>query len=1316
MAKGTIKAKIAIEGASEYKEALKNIAVAEKELQSEMKKSQAQYKGMEESTEALAKKKELLARQIALESEKLTQQQRMVQSASKAQQDYATRTEKLKEILRSVAEGTEELSQEQKDAAKAAGAQVESVEELADAISRSENGYAAAGRAMRTYQTAANNTEAGLYNLNRELEETQRQIDGMEEETDGSTEGLQEMGESAEQTGTSIASLGDLIKANIASEVILAGIKALASGIKEIASAAVETGMEFEASMGKVAATMGMTADEINSGSEAYKMLEDAAKECGETTMFSASEAAEALNYLALAGYDAAKSAETLPKVLNLAAAGGMDLATASDMVTDAMAALGMETKDLDKYIDEMAVTAQKSNTSVQQLGEATLVCAGVARTAGMDLEDMNTALGVLANNGIKGAEGGTHLRNVLLSLSSPTDVASKKLEELGVKTQDAGGNMRGLDAIIQDLNMAVADMGTADKAKALNTIFNKTDIAAVNALLKSTNGEYESLRGNIENAAGAAENMANTMNDNLKGKLTILESSLQSLGISAYQIFDDKLKGGVESATKAVGRLNDSVANGKMHVSLNRISEALGEFIEKSANLIEDILPGIIEGASWCIENFDLIVAGIGGIVAANVMMGTVKPIIDGVMASWMAYKTATEGATVSQWLLNAAQSASPAGILLTAVTGLVAALGIYAAINASTADSVDLLTAEQRKMVDEAQNTISATKQEANARKESIANMDAQKRMVANLRAELASYTTANGEVTGSQERVKQIVGELNAIIPELGLAYDETTQKLSMSTEEIENNTDALLRQAEATAVQNQLTQVMQDRIDVETQMARIEDEYNAAQEELIAANERRKAAEDALNEALETGASNARELAAAAQEEQLAYEDTAASSKVVIGAYTELESELAALGDEQDYLTDRISGTTDAMGAEGDAAGELTGDMLEAASEISDSWLEMKESVASSIKGQIDLFSEYTGATKQSKDEILKNMREQVAGVQEWSDNLQQLARRGISEGLLQELAKMGPEGAGYVAAFKEMSGDELQEASKLFEEAMVLPDDTLERVEDAYKRTGQYAYKGYKSSIEDGKEEAQSFTEEQFADIGESVAEGAANGVEQNASKAIDATTDMAEEMVDSAKDTLQVHSPSKVFTEIGQNVAMGIVAGINQRAPQVRQVSEQMARTVTQTVQNGLNVTEFANIGRRIGEGLVSGINEMLPAVQAAAHRIAAAAAVAAKAALGVHSPSKVFEEIGEFTGEGFIIGFEDSVKDFGSMVNNLVPALETSGGSAAIVNGNTITNNFTIYAAEGQNEQTIATAVEDRLLGLYDRKVGTFA
>ena len=252
-----------------------------------------------------------------------------------------------------------------------------------------------------------------------------------------------------------------------------------ATVIGGVGAAAINTGSQFEASMSQVAATMGMSADEADYSNAVYAKLANTAKELGASTKFSASESAEALNYLALAGYDADKACTALPTILNLAAAGGMDLAAASDMVTDSMSALGIAaTQDnLTEFGDKMAVAAQKSNTSVSQLGEAILTVGGTAKNLAGGTTELNTLLGIIADNGVKGAEGGTALRNILLSLQSPTDTAAKKLKSLGVNVFDAQGKMRPMNEVLGDLNKSMEGMTDAKKTDVISTIFNKTDL-----------------------------------------------------------------------------------------------------------------------------------------------------------------------------------------------------------------------------------------------------------------------------------------------------------------------------------------------------------------------------------------------------------------------------------------------------------------------------------------------------------------------------------------------------------------------------------------------------------------------------------------------------------------------------------------------------------------------------------------------------------------------------------------------------------------------------------------------------------------------
>ena len=228
-------------------------------------------------------------------------------------------------------------------------------------------------------------------------------------------------------------------------------------------TAAVKTTADFDSSMSQVQATMGITKDSMSKvdGQTVNTMdtLRDLAKEMGSKTAYSASECADALNYLALAGYDTQEMCDTLPTVLNLAAAGGIDLASASDMVTDAMSALGMETSDADKMVDQMAKTASSTNTSVGQLGEGILTIGATAKSIKGGTAELNTALGILANNGIKGAEGGTHLRNIILSLQNPTDKAADVMESLGLSVYDSEGNMRSMNDILGDLNTSMEGM-----------------------------------------------------------------------------------------------------------------------------------------------------------------------------------------------------------------------------------------------------------------------------------------------------------------------------------------------------------------------------------------------------------------------------------------------------------------------------------------------------------------------------------------------------------------------------------------------------------------------------------------------------------------------------------------------------------------------------------------------------------------------------------------------------------------------------------------------------------------------------------------
>ncbi|MBR3630351.1 MAG: phage tail tape measure protein [Oscillospiraceae bacterium] len=391
--------------------------------------------------------------------------------------------------------------------------------------------------------------------------------------------------------------LGSIAKSGMA--VVGGAVAAVGAGMAALGGYAVSVGSGFEHSMSQVIATMGITRDTIQDGVNSFDLLSDAAKAAGESTTFSASEAADALNYLALAGYSAEQAADALPAVLDLAAAGGMELARASDLATDAMAALGIEAnkENLTHFGDELARTASKANTNVAQLGEAILTVGGTAKSLKGGTVELNAALGVLANRGIKGAEGGTKLRNMILSLSAPTDVARARLDALGIATLDAEGNLRGLNEIFGDLDKALTGMTDAQKTSVLNDIFNKTDIAAAQGMLAGCGDEFNDLTAAIGECDGAMSDMAKTMNDNLEGDIKSLQSKAEALGVSLYEGMTAPLRSLVQDAGSYISQVKEAYENADIgEGDLAGIASAMWSAL--GSNIVTGITDGIKEHA----------------------------------------------------------------------------------------------------------------------------------------------------------------------------------------------------------------------------------------------------------------------------------------------------------------------------------------------------------------------------------------------------------------------------------------------------------------------------------------------------------------------------------------------------------------------------------------------------------------------------------------------------------------------------------------------------------------------------------------------
>lgn len=453
--------------------------------------------------------------------------------------------------------------------------QQKKIEELQKGLAMSASKFGENDAKTLKWEQAIYDATAELNSMKGQLESTNQEIENNKDAVDKSSKSTGAWKENLANIGKALGTIGSMATK---------AIGAAAGAVTSFAAKSVQAGMSFDSSMSQVAATMGTTVDQISD-------LRDFAMDMGASTAFSATEAADALNYMALAGYNSEEAMTALPTVLNLAASGGIDLASASDMVTDAQSALGLSMEESAELVDKMAKTASKSNTSVSQLGSAILTIGGTAKNLAGGTTELATALGILADNGVKGAEGGTALRNIILSLSAPTEKAAAVMTSLGVSAYDSFGNLRPLEDTFTDLNNSLSQLTQEEQTNALSNIFNKVDLKSVSALLANTGERFDELSGYINNAAGAAQEMASVQLDNLEGDITLFKSALEGAQIAISDQLTPTLREFVQFGSDAISTLSTAFSEG----GLTGAMDALGSILSDGLSMVIEQLPKMV-------------------------------------------------------------------------------------------------------------------------------------------------------------------------------------------------------------------------------------------------------------------------------------------------------------------------------------------------------------------------------------------------------------------------------------------------------------------------------------------------------------------------------------------------------------------------------------------------------------------------------------------------------------------------------------------------------------------------------------------------
>ena len=487
---------------------------------------------------------------------------------------------------------------------------------------------------LETLKTAAEQAEQAL----KDGTITQDQYDGLQREIVETEQKLKSLEEQAKQSGTAlqeIAAKGEKLK-TVGDNVTEVGKKFLpvTAGVVGLGTVAVKTAADFDSAMSKVAAVSGATGKDLDA-------LRDKAREMGSKTKFSASEAAEAMNYMAMAGWKTEDMLSGIEGVMNLAAASGEDLATTSDIVTDALTAFGLSAKDSGHFADILAAASSNANTNVSMMGETFKYCAPIAGALGFSAENTAEAIGLMANAGIKGSQAGTALRTIMNNLSGDVKICGSSIGEVTVATTNADGSMRDLSDILADCRTAFAGLTESEKAQAAESLVGKNAMSGFLALMNAGEGDINKLSSAIENCDGCAAGMADTMNNNLEGQLTILKSQLQELAISFGEMLMPAIRTIVGWIQKFVDWLN-SMDEGtrKVIITIALVAAAIGPVLIIVGKVISAVgtimtlvpkLMGIINAAKGVFAAFNavcaanpyvLIIAAIVALIAAFIYL----------------------------------------------------------------------------------------------------------------------------------------------------------------------------------------------------------------------------------------------------------------------------------------------------------------------------------------------------------------------------------------------------------------------------------------------------------------------------------------------------------------------------------------------------------------------------------------------------------------------------------------------------------------------------------------------------------------------
>lgn len=1185
MAAKKIGAIIALDGEKEFRSAVTDCEKTLKTLRSEMNYVTEEAKGQEDSMESLQKVHEVMAKVL---DESKNKQEAINDALEHAKESYNKVGDGLETLRKDYEKATQAL-EDMKDSSSTTQSELEeqekAVQELAEAIAKGEKNYQTAGNRVKDWEKKLNDAKTEVLKLSRQLDENEESMRKAADATDECSDSLDDFTDNAQETISVTKDIGEIVKENLVNTAV--------DALKELAAQAKETVEEIEDATQHFEASTGTSAQSMKEFSKEIKDLYG--NNYGDSLGTVADDMAKVKQYMGET--DPSKISDITENAIALEDVFGMDFQESIRGVDALMDSMGLSAQEAFDYI------AKGAQNGLDKSGEL--------------VDNLAEYAPLWAQQGFSAQEMFSILQNGLDTGAYNLDKVNDFVKEFGISLNDG----RMSDNLTH----------FSDKTKAIFTAFQSG---------KATSKQvFDSVVADLANATNQQE------------ALTLASNMWSSLGEDNSLEMIQSLNKVNDTYEDVYGTMN-SIKDIQYDSLTNKWDELGRKFQLEVADPIADkFLPVAKDGIDMLIDHMDLAVPAITSVGTA---LATLK------IASVF-------GAALT-----------PVGLLTTALAAGSAAVIAYGDSCGEVSGKIQRIVDANAGLVESAKRTTDSVDSTISNYGDSLADIEAKGQYAQTLADRIGKLATETGRSNEETEVMKDYITELNELVPDLNLQYDEQTNSINMTVDAMKGYITQSQEMSEAEAEAEYQKQLIKEKNDLMVEQIKLAKEYEIMQKEqdeitkgmndtessqfatmpkwmveLSGWNSDAKASYDELTDAM---IENARQ-----------QEENKKSTETVEEELEGLKKSQSEVADATENSTDKIKENTaaeESNAAEAEGQAELQERKAAAVNQYADAVALATSNIVKSAYDQISIFGEatnlYGDELQEAKNKTIENMESQAEAMRRWASDLDTIANNGINQGILEKLANMGPQGAQLVSEFANMTQDEIEKANSAWDEAMKYATDGAI---NAGNITGQ---------IESAADEIY----ESWKITGNESAQGLFDGIQEKTDTVKDLAIQMGENIKNGVNQPLRINSPSKEMQDTGKNVDRGLANGMNDNKNLVRHTSEQVGGLVLTGIKNKASASVLKDMGTTVAKSFASGIKSGTNYVTDSVKAMCEAAITQTRSSLDMHSPSKIFTGFGENSAESYGGGFRNKMRDVQSYVNQSMQFTQNTAASKDVYAG----------------------------------------